>query len=179
MSRSVFVSRVREGLPRLAVLCLSLLLLAYVDVIVLERVLKPMAAKYSIPWGEFQIPVSWAAGVRPLWWHAAFIPLALGLFALLAAASQQWRYLAAGVLLFSTGWEDILYYLLQGKGIPASLPILDLNPALSWTRSLTATEHVSLAGLLAVAGIGAVIAVVILFSRGRGDSRAESPSSTA
>jgi len=175
----VLVSRVRQGLPHLAILILALVLLAYVDVIVLERVLKPMAAKYSIPWSEFQIPASWAGGVRPLWWHAAFIPLALGLFALLAAASQQWRYLAAGFLLFSTGWEDILYYLLQGEGIPASLPILDLNPAISWTRSLTATEHVSLPGLLAVAGIGALVAGAILFSGGTGSSRAETPSSTA
>lgn len=148
---------------RIAILVLGLLLLAFVDVVVLERIYKPMSAKYSIPWEEFEIHVPLAGeGARMLWWHLAFVPLGIMLFVLAGMSGGDLGLALAGIVLFAAGWEDIIYYFVQLKFIPQELAWLDVNPAIAWTRILTRSEHVTRVGLFISTGCSGILAAIIL-----------------
>jgi hypothetical protein len=148
---------------RLAILAVGILLLAFVDVIVLERIYRPISAEHEIPWDEFQIHVPLAGeNARMLWWHVAFAPLGIVLFALVGISGRDLGLALAGIVLFATGWEDIAYYAIQFKLVPRQLPWLDVSPAIAWTRILTRSEHVTRADLFIAAGAGGILALVIL-----------------
>ena len=109
---------------RLVILALGILLLAFVDVVVLERIYKPISHNYAVPWKAFelQLPLHWVSDGRLLWWHVAFIPLGVAVFALLGITGRDWRLAAAGIILIGTGWEDIAYYDIQANGCRINSP---------------------------------------------------------
>jgi hypothetical protein len=148
---------------RLAILALGILLLAFVDVIVLERIYKPISTEHAIPWEEFQIHVPLAGeNARMLWWHVAFVPLGIVIFALVGTSGRDLGLAMAGIVLFATGWEDIAYYAIQFKLVPQQLTWLDVNPAIAWARILTRNAHVTRVELIIAAVAGGVLAVIIL-----------------
>jgi len=149
---------------RIAILALGIVLLAFMDMIVLEKIYKPISAKYEIPWNELEIHVPLAGeSARMLWWHVAFIPLGILLFVLIGMSGGDWGITLSGIVLFATGWEDIVYYIIQFKLVPRQLGWLDVNIFISWTRILTRHAHVTRIDLLIAAGIGGVLAAVIFF----------------
>jgi len=162
---------------RLAVLALGILLLAFVDVIVLERIYKPLAAGYRIPWSEFQVRLPFLGKTTGmLWWHVAFVPLGLCLFMLAGAAGRDWRLALAGCVLFATGWEDLVYYAIQFQTAPSRLPWLDASPLVAWTRVFTRSTHVTYFGLLLAACVGGIVAGLVLgLHRARHDPRGRLP----
>jgi len=147
-----------------ALITASIFLLAYVDFIVLEKIYHPIAAKYRINWADFKATI-FNIKTPIIWWQFAFIPMGVFLFALLGIAAKSLRLFFSGVLLFATGWEDILYYLILGKWIPRQLGYLDYSPIIGLTRFLTLTEHVTSTGLLMSSLIGLVFSYLILFSK--------------
>jgi hypothetical protein len=146
-----------------ALVIASIFLLAYVDFIVLEKIYHPVAAKYRINWTDFHATL-FQIKTPIIWWQFAFIPLGVFLFVFLAIAAKSLRLFIAGVLLFATGWEDILYYAIQGKWLPKQLPWLDFSPVMTLTRFLTSTEHVTSTGVLISSGTGLILSFIILFS---------------
>ena len=141
----------------------SIFLLAYVDFIVLEKIHHPIAAKYGVNWADFKATL-FKVKTPVIWWQFAFIPLGVSLFALLGTATKSFRLFFSGVLLFATGWEDILYYAIQGKWLPAQLSWLDYSPIMTLTRFLTLTQHVTSTGILISSLSGLILAYLILFS---------------
>ena len=87
------------------------------------------------------------------------------MFTLLGIAAKSIRLFFSGILLFATGWEDIFYYLIQGKLLPRQLGWLDYSPIMGLTRFLTLTEHVTSTGVLISALIGFIFSYFILFSK--------------
>ncbi len=154
---------------RVLLLAAGLLLLAFADVIVLERIYKPTAATHGIAWREFELHFDVATWpVRMLWWHVAFLALGLGWFALLGVAARDLHLALAGCVLFATGWEDLAYYALLASAPPAALPWLDANPCIAWTKGVTPGEHVTAFGLGLAALTGGLVAGGILrWSAGR------------
>ena len=149
---------------RFAILVLAIVLLAFVDMIVLERIYKPISAEHNIPWEKFEIHVPLGGeNARMLWWHVAFIPLGVLLFILVGMSGGDWGITLSGIVLFATGWERIIYYLIQFKLVPRQLEWLDVNPAISWTRIITRSAHVGRVELFIAAGIGGAVALVIFF----------------
>lgn len=144
----------------------ALLLLAFADVIVLEKIYKPLTSAYAIPWGDLSAGMPWAP--EALWWHVAFIPLAAGFFLLLGLAASDWRLPAGGLVLFFTGWEDTLYYVLLRQFPPARLPWLDRAWGIAWTRVFQPGQSVSRYGLFLANAVGLALAFWI-FSKGTGD----------
>lgn len=139
-----------------AIIMAGMLLLACLDIVVLERIYKPIVAKHHVPWETFQVnlPIvgkSWGV----LWWHVGFLPGGVILFLLFGWAARDWRVAVGGTALFVTGWEDLFYYLAQLQLPPESLPWLDHQPGVAWTRLLTGSGHVTRAGLLISALVGA------------------------
>ncbi len=158
---------------RSVVLLLGILLLGAVDVVVLERIYKPLAQTWHIPWRTFLAPLPFLGPDSPvLWWHVAFVPLGLVLFALTGLAGRDMRLAGAGWVLFGTGWEDAAYYLLQWRLPPAELPWLDFSPGIAWTRWVTGTPHVTRIGLamaVAAGGLaGAWLVELLRTSKGSG-----------
>jgi hypothetical protein len=149
---------------RLAILALAIVLLAFVDMIVLEHIYKPISMEHDIPWEKFEIHVPLAGeNTRMLWWHVAFVPLGILLFTLVGMSGGDWGLTLSGIVLFATGWEDIVYYVIQFKLVPSQLKWLDVNPAIAWTRILTRNAHVGRVELFIAAGIGGVLSGIILF----------------
>lgn len=150
-------------LRSLPLLAAGLSVLAFVDIIVLERIYKPLADKHAVPWSDFEISfrcLGWP--VRMLWWHVAFLPLGLGLFGLIGWAARDRRLALAGMALFATGWEDLAYYVLLLTPPPAELPWLDSNPLVAWPTLLTGAAHVTRIGLLVAALCGGLVATGLL-----------------
>lgn len=150
-------------LRRVALLAAGLLLLGFVDAIVLERIYKPLASTHGVPWSEFEISfrcLGWP--VRMLWWHVAFLPLGLALFAMLGWAARDLRLGLAGIALFATGWEDLAYYVLLLTPPPAELPWLDSNPLVAWVGMLFGAVHVTRVGLVMAALCGGAVAAGLL-----------------
>lgn len=148
---------------RLAVLFLTLALMVFVDYIVNHRIYHAISEARQIPFNEIDVdpPVPSMAGTL-LWWHVAFIPLVLSTFALLGLAARDWRLAVSGIVLFLTGWEDILYYVLQLRLLPAELPWLDRSPGIGWGRYLFASPHVTALSLLISAAVGGVVVALLL-----------------
>ncbi len=145
----------------------TLLLLAFADVIVLERIYKPLAAAYDVPWSELSAGLKWAPEI--LWWHVAFIPLAIGVFLLVGISGRDWRFFTGGLVLFLTGWEDTLYYVLLRQVPPARLPWLDRAWGIAWTRLFEGGQSVSRFGLFAANIVGLALAYVV-FRKGTADT---------
>ncbi|MBN2512588.1 MAG: hypothetical protein JXB18_06585 [Sedimentisphaerales bacterium] len=146
-----------------ALIFFSMLLLSYVDYIVLEKIYHPMAAKYNINWDAEFNAVIFGKQTPILRWQLAFMPLGVMLFILLGIAAKSFRLAFSGIVLFATGWEDILYYLIQGKWLPEELGWLDYSPLMGLTRHITATEHVTSTGIMISSTFGLLIAGIILF----------------
>ena len=146
-----------------ALITASIFLLTYVDLIVLEKIYHPLAAKYRINWADFHATL-FTVKTPVIWWQFAFIPMGVFLFALLGIAAKSLRLFFSGVLLFAAGWEDILYYLILGKWLPRQLGYLDYSPIMGLTRFLTLTEHVTSTGVLLSSLIGIIVSYFILFS---------------
>ena len=150
----------RREWRRLVVLVLAILLLAFADVIVLERIYKPVAKAHAIPWSEFDVTLRFAGReLTVLWWHVAYSTLGVGLFLLAGLAAKDWRLALAGCAAFAGGLQDIAYYAIQLEGVPDHLPWLDSFPTISWTRFATRTEHVTRAGLFLSAAGGTLLAL--------------------
>lgn len=139
------------------ILALGLLWLAMLDVAVLEWIYKPLIAAHKIKESELE------AGPGILYWHVAFIPFGLALFAMFGLSAGDNRLAVAGIILFATGWEDMAYYLLLLQPLPSVLPWLNIVPTIAWTRFLTRTPDVTAAGLVAAALAGALLAVLLAY----------------
>ncbi len=148
---------------RFSMAAAALILLAFVDVIVLEKIYKPLSRAYDIPWENLSAGLRWAP--EALWWHVAFIPLALGVLLLIGFAASDWRFSVGSSVLFFTGWEDLLYYALLRQIPPARLPWLDRAWGIAWTRVFQPSQSVSRYGLLLACILGLAIAYLI-FSKG-------------
>jgi hypothetical protein len=146
-----------------ALIIASIFLLTYVDFIVLEKIHHPIAAKYSVNWADFNATI-FKIKIPVIWWQFAFIPLGVCLFTLLGIAAKSFRLFFSGVLLFATGWEDILYYAIQGKWLPRQLSWLDYSPIMGLTKFLTSTEHVTSTGILISSLTGLIVSCLILLS---------------
>lgn len=144
-------------------LAAGILLLAYADFIVLEHIYKPLTGHYGIPESALHVPGS---GGRIFWWHAAFLPLGIIMFVLMGIAGRDWRLAVAGIVLFATGWEDIAYYALQGKMLPAQMAWLDPQPFVAWTKLALHQPHVTGSGVGLAACLGGLI-VLCLLTRSR------------
>ena len=151
--------RIKYGI----LLFVSILLLAYVDYIVLEKIYHPIAAKYNIIWDQEFNAVIFGRQTPILRWQLAFMPLGVCLFILLGVAAKSFRLAISGILLFAAGWEDIFYYLIQGRWLPAQLGWLDYSPLMGLTRYLTRTEHVTSTGVLISSILGLLIVVLLLY----------------
>lgn len=150
---------VRRGL----VLLLGILTLGTVDVVVLERIYKPISQVWHVPWRAFSAPLPVFGSNSPvLWWHVAFVPLGLCLFLLVGLAARDGRLAAAGCVLFATGWEDLAYYVLQLRLPPGELPWLDAQPGIAWTRWVLRSPHVTRTGLLVACIVGGLAAARLL-----------------
>ncbi len=145
-------------------LFISILLLAYVDYIVLEKIYHPIAGKYNIIWDQEFNAVMFGRQTPILRWQLAFMPLGVCLFVLLGWAAKSFRLAISGILLFATGWEDIFYYLIQGRWLPAELGWLDYSPLMGLTKHLTGTEHVTSTGVLISSSLGLLAVIWILYS---------------
>lgn len=129
---------------------------AIIDIGVVEVYLQKMHRDLGIPWCYFEIEV---LGHNVLKWWLYFVP-ATGLLLTIAGwLAARWRGIAAGLALFATGWEDILYYRLRGSSLPDGLGWLDINPFISWTRLLTGSESVPSTGILISAATGLAAAL--------------------
>jgi hypothetical protein len=155
------VVKSRAGLYAV-IIAVGILLLAYVDYITLEKIYHPIAAKYSINWNEFNAVV-FGKQTAILQWQFAFMPLGVVMFILLGLAARSCKLAVCGILLFATGWEDIFYYLIQGKWLPAELGWLDYSPIMGFTRILTSTPHVTSTGVIISSAIGLIVSCLILF----------------
>ena len=148
---------------RLAILTLGILLLAFVDVIVIEMIYKPFSIKYGIPFNDLEMPLPVLGGDgRILWWHVAFVPLGFVLFFIASIPRRDWRLTLGGSVLFVSGLEDIAYYIIQLKQVPVGLPWLDKSPPIAWTRFITGSEHVTRAGLFIATITGILFVGAIL-----------------
>lgn len=166
-------------LLRVAVTLGGIVLLALTDVVVLEGIYKPTAARYGIRWSEFEVAIPFlGTEIRVLRWHLAFVPLGFGLFVLCGVAGRDWRLALAGAILFATGWEDIAYYVLQLQLPPSELPWLDAQPGVAWTRLLLGEAHLSRLGLCLAALLGGTVSLRLLCSRPASAKR-RSPPATA
>jgi hypothetical protein len=144
------------------IITVGILLLAYVDYITLEKIYHPIAAKYSINWNEFNAVV-FGKQTAILQWQFAFMPLGVVMFILLGVAARSGKLAVCGILMFATGWEDIFYYLIQGRWLPAELSWLDYSPLMGLTRILTSTPHVTSTGIIISSAIGLIVSCLILF----------------
>lgn len=151
-------SRIKYGL----LVLFSILLLSYVDYIVLEKIYHPLATKYNINWDAELNAVIFGRHTPILRWQLAFMPLGICLFALLGIAADSFRLAISGIILFAAGWEDIFYYLLQGKWLPAELSWLDYSPLMGLTRYLTRTPHVTSLGVIISSSLGLIAVCLIL-----------------
>jgi hypothetical protein len=146
-----------------AIIIASIILLSYVDFIVLEKIHHPIAKKDCVSWGDFNA-VFLQKELPIIWWHFAFIPMGVCLFILLGIAARSFRLFFAGLLMFAAGWEDIVYYVMQGKWLPEQLSWLDYSPLMTLTRFITSTEHVTRTGVLISSLAALIVSPFILFS---------------
>jgi len=153
---------VKHNLRYLVIILISILLLAFVDFIVLEKIYNPISAEFNIPWDSFTA-VLFGIKLPMQWWHVAFFPLAFVLFILLGFAAKSWRLAISGIILFVTGLEDVFYYLIQLKFLPPTLDWLDPT-IIGLTRFITRTPHVISLGVLISLTIGILASLIILFS---------------
>lgn len=156
----------RQRLRRFCLAIPALLLLAFADVIVLERIYKPLSRDYAIPWERLYAGIGWAP--EALWWHVAFVPLAVGTCVLLGVAARDFRLAVGSMILFFTGWEDTFYYVILGQLPPARLPWLDRAWGIAWTRVFQPGQSVTWYGLLMANAVGLFLAW-IAFGPGRRD----------
>lgn len=167
MEKSERAAQKRLCLKYGILLFISILLLAYVDYIVLEKIYHPIANKYNIVWDQEFNAVMFGRQTPILRWQLAFMPLGVCLFILLGWAARSFRLAISGILLFATGWEDIFYYLIQGRWLPVELGWLDYSPLMGLTKYLTRTEHVTSTGVLvsSILGLLGVIWILYFFKR--------------
>lgn len=139
---------------------ISIILLAFVDIVVVGAMIHPLCRDYGIPWTTFLIDIGPFQNL--FIWYVAFTPLVVSLFILLGVAARSWRLGIAGIVFFAGGSEDLAYFFLQGQSLPAELPWLDMTPIV-WTRWIFGEPHVTGIGLCISAVINTVLAGLVLF----------------
>lgn len=155
------VSRAAKALAPLAA---ATVVTAGLDIAVVEGILHP-AHRAGTPWSDFETVIG---GYKILDWWFFFIPFSLAFMGAVGWAKARWRGLAAGALLFVSGWEDILYYWLRLSSLPEGLGWLDANPFVAWTRAVTGTPSVTGGGLLLSAGVGLALTLALLAKKPKG-----------
>ncbi len=143
-----------------AIIFIGILLLAFADFIVLEKIYHPLSQQFNISWDVFAA-TPFGVTLPMQWWHIAFFTIAFVMFALLGVAAKNWRLWLSGTIIFLTGWEDIFYYLIQLKWLPNELAWLDAAP-MGLSRVITRTAHVTNTGVVISAIIGLVISTMII-----------------
>ena len=161
MEKAELTSKSHSRIKYAILLFVSILLLSYVDYIVLEKIYHPVAAKYNINWDTEFNAVIFGKQTPVLRWQLAFMPLGVILFILLGVAACSWRLAISGILLFATGWEDIFYYLIQGRWLPGELSWLDYSPVMGFTKYLTGTQHVTSTGVM-ISSLLALLSVCLI-----------------
>jgi len=129
----------------------GLLLLAFVDYIVVENIYKGLMLEYNLNWSSFET----APGNR-MWWHVAFDILSFGLFLLLFVASGKLTIFLGGMILYHTGVEDLLYFMVQGQKLPLVWEWSNSRPLIGFTRFITDTPDVTLGGILISSTLGII-----------------------
>lgn len=162
MEKAVHTTKSYLNIKYGILLFVSILLLSYVDYIVLEKIYHPLSAKYNINWDTEFNAVIFGKQTPVLRWQLAFMPLGICLFILQGVAASSWRLAVSGILMFATGWEDIFYYLIQGRWLPVQLPWLDYSPLMGLSRYLTATQHVTSVGVMISSLLGLLAVCLIL-----------------
>jgi len=140
------------------ILLLGIILMAFMDIIVLEKIYHPLSAAYNIPWNAYYVSPSF----EYIWWWVAFIPMGFIMFGLLGWAAKSWKLIFSGAILFLTGWEDIFYYVLRGHWLPQTLGWLNTNPVMAFFNLLTPGPEVT-GGTVTLAAILGIIAVSLIF----------------
>lgn len=64
-------------------------------------------------------------------------------------------------ILWRFGWSDVLYFILQGKSIPSTLPWLSESPPYSWVMHWFGVVQVTPTVLICTAIVGAIIAGLV------------------
>jgi hypothetical protein len=142
------------------ILFFSILLLAFVDFIALEKIYKPLSAQFNIPWEAFSAN-PFGITLPMLWWHLSFFVMAFVMFILLGVAAKNWRLWLSGTILFVTGWEDLFYYFIQLRWLPKELPWLN-ESLMGLSRFITQTPNVTNVGVIISTIIGLIAAVLII-----------------
>jgi len=152
----------RRGLLRAAKAMVPLVgataALSVLDIGVLEGYLHPLHAA-GVDWSSFMTEFM---GLTVLKWWLCFIPASLALLGVSGWRLARSRGMLSGMLLFLTGWEDLLYYWLQGRSLPPVLGWLDANPFIAWSRWVTGSGSVTHEGLLLAAALGMAAALALL-----------------
>ena len=142
------------------IILISILLLAFADFIVLEKIYHPLSQQFNISWDVFAA-TPFGITLPMQWWHVAFFTIAFVMFFLLGLAAKSWRLWLSGTIVFLTGWEDIFYYLIQLEWLPKELPWLDVAP-MGLSRIITQTPHVTNLGVIISAIIGLTASTMII-----------------
>ena len=142
------------------ILLIGVLLMAFMDIIVLEKIYHPIGQAYNIPWTDFHVSES----IDYLWWWVAFIPMGFIMFGLLGWAAKSWKLVFSGAILFLTGWEDIFYYVLRGTWLPwDSMAWLNDNPVMAFFNLFTPGRSVTGVTVTIAAIIGGLAVYTIFY----------------
>ncbi|MBT3397703.1 hypothetical protein HOA55_03045 [archaeon] len=151
---------VKQNITFAIIILAAILLLAFADYIVLEKIYHPLSQQFNISWDVFS--ANPFGVILPMqWWHVAFFTIAFVMFALLGVAAKSWRLWLSGTIIFLTGWEDIFYYLIQLKWLPKELSWLDAAP-MGLSRFITQSPHVTNVGVVISAIIGLAVSAMII-----------------
>ena len=135
-------------------------LIAFLDFLVIDLVIKRVMTSHGLYWSDFEIKILGKTILSA--WHIGFLILGVISFFLLGWTANSWRIVVIGNLLLLTGWEDIFYYLIQLQLPPKTLPWLnDFAVGVSWSRILTQTSDVTNVGLYIAMSISGLIAFLI------------------
>ena len=91
---------------------------------------------------------------------ALMVLAALIYFILRKDKSESVAVLLSGIVLVLTGWEDILFYVFQGRWLDPVLPWLNANAIMNSIALQMGFETVTSTSLLFTAGIGLFIVVI-------------------
>ena len=150
-----------KNIKFLIIIFSGIILLAFLDIIVMEKIYHPLSLEYNIPWNSLYA----SENIEFIWWHIAFIPAGIILFILIGFAASSWKVSVSGILMFACGWEDIFYYVLRGSYLPSTLPWLNMNPFASIPRFITGAENVTSVGLTIMAILSLAFTLWLFFKR--------------
>lgn len=121
------------------ILLLGIILMAFMDIIVLEKIYHPLSSQFDIPWSAYYV----SEAIDYIWWWVAFIPMGFIMFGLLGWAARSWKLVFGGAILFLTGWEDMFYYVLRGTWFSGEMAWLNTNPVMALLNLFTPGPNVT------------------------------------